>query len=637
MRETIDYFLVRFALVIGISAITAWLLTPAVRWCATRLGMVDIPDARRINTRPIPRGGGVAVFIAFHLSLLVTEWLTPGLLLGSLGQSWHPTFFVASSVLLLIGLLDDAFSLPPLLKLAGQIVAATILFKLGARVGQVLWFPMPGFVDYGFTLIWYIGIINAFNLIDGMDGLASGLALIGAVGLAVCLMTRHYASEALPLLALAGACLGFLRYNFHPASIFLGDSGSMFLGLVLATIPLLTGGKSEFLAAVGVPLLVMGVPLFDTILAIWRRSIRSALPALVEGGGSHRVMQPDKEHLHHRVLALGLNQRRAAWFLYGASGVMVGTAVLASFFQNRATGIVLLGFLTVALVLARHLTKVELWDTGRALLHVARTPILNRLFLPIYLFWDIAAIAICWFVSSRLAHVPLTRFHLLLPLPIFTVTIIIILSLMRTYQRSWHHARLRDYAILSLSLLLGWSLGTATIILFGLRFAGWWRQSIILLLALPSPILGIRLLREMVAESLQVIESSRHHEGSDQRQVVAYGGGRAFACYLQASAASHNPTLHAIIGIIDDNIALSGRLIHGYPVLGRPSDLKGLIKKYNINGVIITAELTPERRLAIIHATRELGLWLREWRWAEVTVDDSPTLPDREPAPDNEP
>ena len=618
MRDLLDYYLLRFALTFGISLVLAWLLTPAVRWCAVRAGMVDQPNARRINIVPIPRGGGVAVFIAFHVSLAATAWLTEGPLLRTLGAEWHLFFFIASFGLLIVGLLDDAFSLRPWLKLAGQIVVASLLFGAGARVGQLFWFTMPGVVDYGLTLIWYIAIINAFNLIDGMDGLASGLALIGALGLAVCMVTRHAAAEALPLIALSGACLGFLRYNFHPATIFLGDSGSMFLGLVLATLPLFTGGKSEFLASVGVPLLVMGVPLFDTVLAIWRRAVRSALPSLVDAGGrSIRVMQPDKEHLHHRVLAMGISQRHAAWMLYGVSGLMVVTAVFASFFQNRATGIVLLGFLTVALVLSRHLTKVELWDTGRALLHVARTPRLNRLIMPLYLMGDLVAMAICWGLSNRLVAIPATRLHLLLPMPLFIVPIIITLSLTRTYQRSWHHARIRDYTILVLALVVGWLVGCITVILFGLRFAGWWRQAVVFLLSLPFPLVGGRMIREMIGDGLMMIESERLRGKERAEQILAYGAGRTFACYRQVFNFSKTWTTQSIVGIIDDNVSLNGRVIHGYPVLGQSSDLSVLIKRHQVDGIVVTTQLAPERRESIVAAAREHGVWLREWYWGE--------------------
>ena len=618
MKTLLNFYFARYVLVFGISSLLAWLLTPPVRACACWLGMVDQPDARRINTTPIPRGGGVAVFIAFHVSLWATEHLTGGALLGKLGPEWHLFFFIASLILLLVGLLDDALQLRPWFKLAGQVIVATLLYGAGARIGQVLWFDVPDMVNYGMTLIWYIGIINAFNLIDGMDGLASGLTMIGALGLTVCLASRGQAREALPLVALCGACLGFLRYNFYPASIFLGDCGSMFLGVVLATIPLYTGGKTAFLASLGVPLLVMGVPLFDTVLAIWRRSVRAALPTLVDNGGKAvRIMQADKEHLHHRVLALGLSQRRAAWLLYGISGLMVVTAVAASFFNNRATGIVLLGFLAVAVVLSRHLSKVELWDTGRALLHVARLPMLNRLIMPLYLACDIGALVGCWILSNRLANLPATRMFLLLPMPLFIVPIVIALSLTKTYQRSWHHVRIGDYMLLMASLVSGWLVGCIIMILFGLRFPGWGRQALIFLLSLPFPIVGLRIAREMVSEGVRKIERDRAVDKEALEQVLVYGGGRTFICFYLAHNISKGWQRRTVVGIIDDNVALNGRIINGLPVLGRPSNLKALIAEYRIDGIVITAKLEDERRNEIRRLASEHGVWLKDWHWQE--------------------
>jgi UDP-N-acetylmuramyl pentapeptide phosphotransferase/UDP-N-acetylglucosamine-1-phosphate transferase len=622
MKFLLNFYFVRYFLVLGISAVLAWLLTPLARRAARAAGMVDQPSTRRINTVPVPRGGGVAVFIAFHASLFLADLCTEGVLLANLGSHWHPFFLLASFLLLLVGLLDDALELRPWLKLAGQIVVASLLYGAGARIGTLFWSDMPEAVNYALTMAWYIGIINAFNLIDGMDGLAAGLAIISALGLVVCLASRSQPGEALPLIALCGACLGFLRYNFHPASIFLGDCGSMFLGLVLATIPLFTGAKSTFLASVGVPLLVMGVPLFDTVLAIWRRSLRAALPVLVDNGGKTvHVMQADKEHLHHRVLARGISQRHAAWFLYGISGLMVVTAVSASFFQSRATGIVLLGFLAVALVMTRHLTNVELWDTGRALLHVVRTPTLKRLIMPLYLALDIASLVACWFFSNRLVNIPATRMHLLLPMPLFVVPIIVVLALASTYQRSWHHVRIRDYVLLVASLVAGWVLGCIIIIIFGLRFPGWSRQAVVFLLSLPFPVVGLRMAREMVGEGVMALERAKGGAQS-REQILAYGGGRTFSCFRNAFNITKEWQTRNIAGIIDDDIALSGRIIDGVPILGRPADVPVLARTYHLAGIVITAALEPARRRDIARLARASGLWLKEWTWQENRVGD---------------
>lgn len=613
--------LYNYLIVFCVAALLVLLLTPGVRWLARRAGMLDQPDARRINKEAIPRGGGVAVFLAFHLALLVSGRLAAGDMLGRLGPHWQVFFLVASSLLLLVGLLDDAFGLKPWLKLAGQIMVATLLYGAGARIGGVLWFRLPESVNFLLTIAWFVGIVNAFNLIDGLDGLASGLALIGSLGLAACLFTRGMAREALPLIALAGACLGFLRYNFNPASIFLGDCGSMFLGLVLATIPLYTAAKSEFLASLGVPLLVIGVPLFDTVLAVWRRSVRAAMPALAgEGSRAVRLMQADREHLHHRYLARGLTQRAAALALYAVSGVMVAVAVTSLLFRTRSTGIVLLGFVMVAYLLARQFSRVELWDTGRALLSSARTPLSARLSVPLGILLDIGAMTLVWFWSRKLAFLPVSRHSLIAIAPLLIVPVLAMLTAARAYQRVWRRARVRDYAMLAFAIFVGCVIGSSLVILFDAREPGWSRQVGIYTMSLPFPILGWRLLRELLNDGLAAIERQRLLDTPGIERVLAYGGGNRFCLYQREIVAHVGRQRRVIVGIVDDNIDLNGRIVDGYRVLGRTTDIVALVARHRVAGVVITAGISELRREELILIARASGIWLREWNYGESEI-----------------
>ena len=294
--------LLRYALAFGLAALLALTLTPAMRWLARRIGMVDHPDERRIHTKPTPRGGGLAVFAAFNLTLGCLVWLGWGDFSLMFSPSWMLLFLSVSSLLAAIGLLDDMFSLKPWFKLAGQVAVAAILYANGLSFSAFFSTTYPAWINCAVTIIWIVGVINAFNLIDGLDGLATGLALIASLGLAITMVFRGMSGAAIPYLVLAGACLGFIRYNFNPASVFLGDTGSMFLGLTLAVLPLMTASKQELLASLGVPLLMLGIPIFDTMIAIWRRSIRAALPGPVSIGSRRiRLMQGDTEHLHHRL------------------------------------------------------------------------------------------------------------------------------------------------------------------------------------------------------------------------------------------------------------------------------------------------------------------------------------------------
>src|SRR5947207_2325633 len=209
-----------------------YFLTPLVRNLAWHWGVIDIPDERRSHQQPTPRGGGVAVVIGAHAACLVALALPWARYARSLDLVWWQHFAGASLVLLIVGLADDIRGVRPWLKLIGQTAAATLIFLSGTRISSVAGIELPSALSYAVTVLWLIAIINAFNLIDGLDGLACGLAIISALGLCGVFVLMRTPGDALVLLGLIGACLAFLRFNFHPASIFLGDTGSMFLGFI---------------------------------------------------------------------------------------------------------------------------------------------------------------------------------------------------------------------------------------------------------------------------------------------------------------------------------------------------------------------------------------------------------------------
>ena len=254
-------------------------LTPICRELARKCGMVDAPSARRINKVPTPRAGGLAVFLSVTAALAAYMLVTGARLSPLFPNEVIWRMMGLSAALVVVGLADDKFGLPPVVKLAGQVAVALGAFfwcHAGFRT-MPLFADMPAWLDCILTAFWIVGAINAFNLIDGLDGLASGLALIAAIGMGGSLVFIGYPQATLVYLAFAGACLAFLRYNFHPASVFLGDTGSMYLGFTLSTLPLLTKAGDSFFVSLGVPLLAMGVPIFDTSLAIIRRTVRAVL------------------------------------------------------------------------------------------------------------------------------------------------------------------------------------------------------------------------------------------------------------------------------------------------------------------------------------------------------------------------
>ena len=321
--DTVPYLV--FALVAGAAA--SFLLTPLVRRSAIRYDAVDQPDARRVNVRPIPRGGGVAVaasFIGVTLVLLAMNGLARFVTIPASVQAGDLVgLLLGGALATAFGVLDDALDLRARWQFAGQLGLAAFAIALGFVVefvanpfGSVqIRFPPP--VAVGFTVVWIAGMINSINFIDGLDGLSSGIGLIAALTLGVISLTPATAGGqpfiAVLCFALAGSLLGFLRWNFHPATIFAGTSGVMFLGYTLALLSILGTAK------VAVALLVLGVPIIDAFWIIVRRLVQGRSP-----------FSPDRGHLHHRLLDVGLSHRQTVVVIYGICVVLAVLALLLS-------------------------------------------------------------------------------------------------------------------------------------------------------------------------------------------------------------------------------------------------------------------------------------------------------------------
>lgn len=294
--------------------ILALIFTPVAIKIAPKIGAVDIPkDNRRMHTKAMPRFGGMAIYIGTVTSMLIF-----------LPYSTQMMGLIAGGTLIfLVGIIDDLKNLNAKLKLACQIFCAFILFQFSVRIsfignpfGEGYYF-FPWIVQLLVTVIWIVGITNTINLIDGLDGLAGGVAFIASISIAYIAYISGRPEASMAMLAIAGGALGFLPFNFNPARIFMGDGGALFLGFMLAGFSVMSPMKSATMLATIVPVLVLGLPIFDTAFAILRRLINR-----------RPIMEADKGHLHHRIMAAGLGQRRTVLTLYGISGVM-GVAAIA--------------------------------------------------------------------------------------------------------------------------------------------------------------------------------------------------------------------------------------------------------------------------------------------------------------------
>lgn len=288
-------------------------LTPAVIAFGNKQMVLDHPDGKRkLHSRPVSPLGGVAVFVAFSLVSMISSIVY--------GNPYPLPVFLGLTVIFLTGLLDDILSFSPCMKLGGQLLGI-VLLMWGGIVIQFFTLPGNGLVflgvwGYPLTVLWFVGIINALNLIDGMDGLSGGVTFIAALTLGVIAWQEGRMEPALMSFILVASVAGFLPFNFPPARVFLGDGGALFLGAVLATVSVEGAVKGAATFTLAAPILALGVPISDTIFAIVRRS-RNRLP----------IMFPDRGHLHHRLLEKGYSHRKVVLTVYGISGAFGAVAI----------------------------------------------------------------------------------------------------------------------------------------------------------------------------------------------------------------------------------------------------------------------------------------------------------------------
>ena len=322
-----------------VSLLIAYLMTPPVKDFASRVGAIDIPkDERRVHDHPIPRMGGIAIFLGFVISLLLFVNMSTqvmGLLVGAV-------------IIAVMGAVDDIVNLRPMVKLAFQLLAAIVAVRSGLVfdvISNPNFFAEETTIEIGFlsvplTILWIVGCTNAMNLIDGLDGLAVGVAAISSTSMLIVSLLVAEPVVSVILAALTGACLGFMPYNMNPAKIFMGDVGSQLLGFVLATASIMGLFKMHAIFTFFVPMLSLALPLTDTVFAFCRRISHGQSP-----------FHADRGHFHHRLLAMGLSQKQAVAVLYTISAVMGLLAVIlaAETAELRLICLVVIGLLVIGI------------------------------------------------------------------------------------------------------------------------------------------------------------------------------------------------------------------------------------------------------------------------------------------------
>ena len=620
--KTFSYWSVLF----GAMALSL-VLTPLVRTVNRRFGMVDNPGGRRINKAPIPRGGGVAVFVSFAVSLSVFAFFSKGPVSPVLGDNVFWRLMLLSFGICSLGFVDDKFGIKPLVKLAGQLAIALLVY-FWCGIGFHCTMPcIPWWIDLPLTVFWITGAINAFNLIDGLDGLASGLAIIAAMGMAGSLFFVESPGQIFIYLAFIGSLLGFLRYNFNPASVFLGDTGSMFLGFFLSVMPLATQTGGSLLVGIGVPLLAMGVPIFDTILAIVRRTVRALLKK--KSGGSKdgtKIMQPDSDHLHHRLLRRFVSQKKTAAAMYAFAVFLVATGIGGVVLKDRAAGLFIIAFVVAVFIVVRDMSRVELLDAGRLVDMMAHERSLVRrrrraaLYVPLLVLFDIAILSLTWYFTLVVLKIdPSPRsFHTFLPFRV--IPVFLSLVCVGAYSTVWGRALLSNYIRLILGVGCGMLIAMAAMVLFGYKEGR--------LLAFPVVHFGLALLlmlavrtaRHFVRDLFYLVQVRRKTDNQAVSRVLVFGAGLRYRAFRRELVRNILNERRIIVGIVDDDILLRGKYIGTMKIDGPHMDAKRIVKKTRADSVVIACELPPERLRAVVESFKACGVKVTLFAFSETEL-----------------
>ena len=590
---------------------------------APHLGLMDQPGERRIHQTAIPRAGGMAIWLSFLLVIaggLASGWLKPG---GPLSWAWLSAFATASTVLMMAGFFDDRRGLSPWVKLGMHVLAPTIFFLMHPM--QLGIFPRgwPIACDGLAFVMWSVVLINAFNLIDGLDGLCGGLAAVSTVGMAGLALANRQTEAALMLLVMGGAILGFLKYNFNPACIFLGDAGSMLIGFFLATAATEAVGRKAVVGMILLPIAVAGVPLLDVLLAIWRRGMRRLIQVLrgekIDGG----IFAADQEHLHHRLLDRSGSQRKVALILQGVAILLASLAFLPMVFGDRMYALSMVGFLVVGLVGVRNLARVELENTGSVIHMAIKLPGHRRRVAAALFAYDLLVLTGAGVAAVLIETNWLTSPYEVERLARFVVLFIILstvaLFTLRVHQRLWVRATIRDIISLQFWLFTA-ALGTFT--LFTLAYPDLqWRALRLTLMSymLASggvcvPRVALDLLREFGTDARH--RHSQQSVNSGYGPVVVLGAGdmgTLLLNHLKSSAHDSYPGLR-LLGFLDEMEVLHGRQLRSLQVLGGLELIPKLVLQQELKGIILAINKPSVELLERLDAIADKH-HLRIYRW----------------------
>lgn len=559
------------------------LLTFTTRKLAYAYGLVAAPRQDRWHRRPTALLGGVAIYLAFVIGCLIFAPHTPGARLILLG----------GTLMFLIGIIDDFLSLKPAVKLVAQVVTCAIVVYFGRRL------PWTNYqvINIVVTILWLVGVTNAVNLLDNMDGLAGGVSFIACVFLSVTFVLNGQMAQALLPALLGGAVLGFLIFNLHPATIFMGDCGSLVLGFVLSAAALLSEyDRARNLGAVlFVPMLILLIPIFDTCVVTVARKL-----------AGRPISQGGRDHTSHRLVALGLSEKRAVWLLYGLA---IGAGTLAVLVRNAKIELLcwlIPSTILVLFFLGLYLGRVRVYESessakGFAVPNAIADFAHKRRMLEILL--DMALTALAYYGAYLLRFdggiTPAQVALCLRTLPLVIAAQLLFLLLFGIYHGLWRYAGVNDLITIAKAALAGTA--AAALIVFAL--AGWSHTGstlfvlygLLVIVFIAASRWSFRLIRAAVVGARPA-----HRDG---HPVLIYGAGDQGEWLFREL--QNNPALRCRpVGFIDDDLNKTGRRIHGCRIYAR-TELVALQQKHQVREIFVS---TTKISLTQLEEVRQLGL-----------------------------
>ncbi len=582
------------------SFLVAVVATFLVRGFARKYDFVAKPKSDRWHREPTAMLGGVAIFVSTGLMYSLFVPKSPESLV----------VFAGGAFLFLVGLLDDLLNIKPYQKLVGQLFGAVIIVAFGLKL------PLTGYelVDIWLTVFWIVGITNAINLLDNMDGLAGGISVIAAISLCVSFAVNGQTAEALFVAVFIGSLLGFLVFNFNPASIFMGDSGSMFIGFVLASSVLLNqvGGRSRGIVPIlAVPVLVLFVPIFDTTLVTILRKM-----------WGRKASQGGRDHTSHRLVALGLSERNAVLMLYAFAVVAALLSLMVSHLPITQS-LALVAFFTIVLaIVGVYLSKVKIYDERQEDLALQNNAVFAFLVNVSYkrrvfeVFLDAFLITLSYYAAYLLlfgAFEESPNWPLFLSsLPLLIILKLAAFLIVGVYRGLWRYTSIGDLITFAKGVVLGSCLSVLAVLLV-FRFQNFSRavfilDGIILLFALFGSRMAFRLFRQILPLQMS----------SEGRRVLIYGAGDGGEMVLREL--KNNVEWNYIpVGFIDDDPMKKDKVIHGLYVFGGNGDLPGICRTKQIEEILISFRgISPEKMASVREICKENNLALKR---AQIKIE----------------